>query len=343
MPDALSPATTAAPDPASSLAAFSVDDRGVVVSWTVGAEQILGWSARDVIGREPPVPPPWPQAPSWAPRSVHDDLLDEPRIWPTASGSRLELAISLTRSVDAAGRSTGMMVVARDISVRDRSRAQLEAYARDVRESYGRELQRLAQLEGSYLATVQALATAVEAKDGYTGEHIRRVHALGLLLAAALIPEEVDDPQLSYGFLLHDVGKLSVPDAVLVKPGKLDDEEWQLIRRHPEAGARILRSVPFLDRALDVVLHHHERWDGGGYPSRQRGEQIPTWARIFAVVDTVDAMTSDRPYRAALPLETATRAVLDNAGAQFDPRCAEAFASLDREEILNLLEPHGER
>jgi ribonuclease P protein subunit RPR2 len=228
-------------------------------------------------------------------------------------------------------------------AVREREQAQLLAYAEDVRTSYSRELRRTRELELSYLATVRALAAAVEAKDGYTGGHIQRVHGLGLLLARAVVPEEADDAQLSYGFLLHDIGKLAVPDAVLTKAGALSDEEWATMRSHPEAGVRILSEVAFLDRALDVVLHHHERWDGGGYPRGLAGEQIPIWARIFSVVDTVDAMTSDRPYRAALPLDAALAELRLKSGTQFDPRCVEAFTRLDPEAMRPWLQRAGRR
>jgi HD-GYP domain-containing protein (c-di-GMP phosphodiesterase class II) len=225
---------------------------------------------------------------------------------------------------------------------RELERAQLRAYAQDLRNSYARELRRTQDLKDTYLATVKALAAAVEAKDEYTGGHIQRVHALGLLLAQVVIPQEAGEPQLSYGFLLHDIGKLAVPDAVLNKPGPLDEHEWQLLRQHPEQGARILAAVPFLDRALDVVRHHHERWDGGGYPDGLSGEDIPLWARIFAVVDTVDAVTSDRPYRAGRPLGAAIHELRKEAGTQFDPECVEAFLRVDRASIEALLQERGE-
>jgi HD-GYP domain-containing protein (c-di-GMP phosphodiesterase class II) len=229
---------------------------------------------------------------------------------------------------------------------RDLERAQLRAYAEDVRNSYTRELRRSQELKDTYLATVKALAAAVEAKDDCTGGHIQRVHALGMLLARAVVPQEAGDAQLACGFLLHDVGKLAVPDAVLNKPGPLDADEWALMRQHPEKGAKILSAIPFLDRALDVVRHHHERWDGRGYPAGLRGDEIPLWARIFAVVDTVDAITSDRPYRAARSLEVAIEELRAGCGAQFDPDCVDAFDRLDRQAIDRLLqhrdEPHGE-
>jgi cyclic di-GMP phosphodiesterase len=217
-------------------------------------------------------------------------------------------------------------------------RAQLRAYAADVRNSYLRERRRSQELKDSYLATVKALAAAVEAKDDYTGGHIQRVHGLGLMLAKTVVPDEAADPQLSFGFLLHDIGKLAIADAVLNKPGPLDESEWELMREHPEHGARILAEVAFLDGALDIVRHHHERWDGNGYPDGLRGEEIPLWARIFAVVDTVDAVTSDRPYRPARSLGEALDELHAGAGAQFDPVCVEAFARLDRDSVEELLE-----
>jgi ribonuclease P protein subunit RPR2 len=228
-------------------------------------------------------------------------------------------------------------------SDRDLERAQLRAYAEDVRNSYTRELRRSQELKDSYLATVKALAAAVEAKDDYTGGHIQRVHALGMVLARVVVPGEADDAQLSCGFLLHDIGKLAVPDAVLNKPTSLDEKEWDLIKQHPEQGAKILSAVPFLDRALDVVRHHHERWDGAGYPAGLSGEEIPLWARIFAIVDTVDAVTSARPYRPARPLQAALDELRRGAGTQYDPACVEAFELLDRQVVEALLQHRGER
>ncbi len=219
----------------------------------------------------------------------------------------------------------------------DPGRAQLRAYADDVRKSYVRELRRSRELEETYLATVKVLAAAVEAKDEYTGGHIQRVHDLGLLLADVMLTGE-RDPQFAYGLLLHDIGKLAVPDAVLNKPGPLDDEEWRQVRQHPTQGVRILSGVPFLGGALDVVRHHHERWDGSGYPAGLRGEQIPLWARMFAVVDTVDAVTSDRPYREARPLEAAIDELRQAAGSQFDPACVAAFEQLERRAVKNVLQ-----
>jgi HD-GYP domain-containing protein (c-di-GMP phosphodiesterase class II) len=222
------------------------------------------------------------------------------------------------------------------------ARAQLNRYAIDLRRSYERELQRSRELEERSVATVRALATAVAERDDATGNHIQRVTDLGLLLASDVTREEADDPQLAYGFILHDIGKLAVPDAVLRKPGPLDEDEWVVMKTHPEAGARMLDPLPFLSQARDVVLHHHERWDGRGYPHGLEGEEIPLWARIFAVVDAVDVMTSDRPYRRGRPLQAALEEVRRESGFQFDPRCAAAFLELDVREVARLLQPAEE-
>jgi ribonuclease P protein subunit RPR2 len=202
------------------------------------------------------------------------------------------------------------------------------------------ERQRGKALATSYGVTVEALATAIEAKDLTTGGHIERVRRLGLLLAGEILPRETRDPQMAYGFLLHDIGKLAVPDAILRAPGRLTEEQWTLMRRHPEEGVRMLEHVPFLGRALDVVRYHHERWDGGGYPEGLRGGEIPLWARIFAVVDALDAMTAERPYRAARSYEDALAEIRRNSGSQFDPAVVEALERLDPAVVEPLLEPH---
>jgi ribonuclease P protein subunit RPR2 len=201
------------------------------------------------------------------------------------------------------------------------------------------ERQRAKALATSYGVTVEALAAAIEAKDLTTGGHIERVRRLGLLLAGQIVPRETRDPQMAYGFLLHDIGKLAVPDAILRAPGRLTEEQWALMRRHPDEGVRMLEHVPFLGRALDVVRHHHERWDGGGYPEGLKGEEIPLWARIFSVVDALDAITAERPYRAARSYEEALAEIRLHAGTQFDPAVVEALERIDPAVVAPLLEP----
>jgi ribonuclease P protein subunit RPR2 len=228
-------------------------------------------------------------------------------------------------------------------------RQQLDVYAMDFRSTYRAERDRsqelssaLAELEKTYRATVRGLAIAVEAKDECTGGHLQRVTRYGMMLTELVAPEHTGDPQFEYGFLLHDVGKLTVPDAVLRKPGALCDEEWELIRAHPISGFSILDGIPFLAGAREIVYCHHERWDGTGYPQGLAGDQIPLGAQIFPLCDAFDAMTSDRPYRKALSIEDALAEVRHGAGSQFWPTAVEAFLSIPVATLESVLaESHG--
>ena len=189
----------------------------------------------------------------------------------------------------------------------------------------------LAQLEEAYELTVGALAAALELRDDETGGHARRVAELGLELARVVDPELAADPELRYGFLLHDIGKIGVPDAVLLKPGPLDEDELRQLHVHPVLGEHLVRPIPYLSGvAREVIAYHHERWDGRGYPWRLAGERIPLAARIFAVVDAFDAITSSRPYRAAASAEHAVGEIERQAGTQFDPRVVVAFLPIGR-------------
>jgi HD-GYP domain-containing protein (c-di-GMP phosphodiesterase class II) len=190
----------------------------------------------------------------------------------------------------------------------------------------------LEQLEDSYRTTVYALAAALELKDDDTSGHAERVTHLALELTRRVAPELADDPRLEFGFLLHDIGKIGIRDAILLKPGVLDPAELKEMRDHTRLGERVVEQIPYLDGvALDVVSAHHERWDGSGYPRGLSGAEIPLAARIFAVVDAYDAMTNDRPYRKALTIEAALDEIAREAGAQFDPFVAAEFQALVRE------------
>lgn len=192
--------------------------------------------------------------------------------------------------------------------------------------------QRAQDLHDSYLNTVSSLATALETKDDQTGDHARRVRDYAVCIARSFDPSLLDREGLVFGFLLHDVGKIGIPERILTKPGPLDPGEWEVMRRHPTLGARILDNVTFLQRdATDIVLYHHERWDGGGYPHRLAGEEIPVGARLFSVADTFDAMTSDRPYRKRMPIEVAIKEIDRCSASQFDPVVVDAFKRADRE------------
>jgi len=186
------------------------------------------------------------------------------------------------------------------------------------------------QLNESYATTVRALAAALELRDDETGGHAERVTRLALQLARLIDPGLTADPELEYGFLLHDLGKIGVPDSILLKPGPLTAREQEIMRDHPILGERIVARVPHLrGAARQVVAAHHERWDGTGYPRRLHGLQIPAGARIFAVADAFDAMTHDRPYRAAMKVELAVTEIKRHAGTQFEPLVVEAFLSMD--------------
>jgi HD-GYP domain-containing protein (c-di-GMP phosphodiesterase class II) len=199
----------------------------------------------------------------------------------------------------------------------------------DERRQRRRAEQALHQLEASYAATVRALAATLELRDDVSGGHADRVASLGLRFSQRVAPRLAEEPTLEYGFLLHDLGKVGVPDAVLLKPGRLDDEELAQMRRHTVLGEEIVSHVPYLgDLARQVVGSHHERWDGTGYPRGLKEQEIPLPARIFALVDAFDAMTHDRPYRRALPLEEARRELESGAGGQFDPNLSPAFVGL---------------
>jgi HD-GYP domain-containing protein (c-di-GMP phosphodiesterase class II) len=208
---------------------------------------------------------------------------------------------------------------------RERER-QMERYASDLSDTFRAERRRSDELQASYVATVRALTNAVEARDAYTGKHAERVAAYGLELARRISEALAADPQTEFGFLLHDVGKVAIPDVVLHKTSNLTPDEEALMRRHPEIGEDIVSHVEFLTTAAQTVRHHHERFDGSGYPDGLAGAEIPLAARIFAVADALDAMTTDRPYRPGASFSDARREISAGAGRQFDP---EVVAVLD--------------
>ncbi len=205
---------------------------------------------------------------------------------------------------------------------------QLERYAADLRETFKQERARSQELQRSYMATVRALSNAVEARDAYTGKHAERVAAYGMEIARELRIPLADAPGTEFGFLLHDVGKVAIPDAILYKAGSLTENERALMAQHPLIGADIIRGIEFLGEAANVVRSHHERWDGRGYPDGLAGERIPIAARVFAVADVLDALTSDRPYRPASPLSVAREMIVAESGSHFDPRVIEAFSAI---------------
>jgi putative two-component system response regulator len=193
-----------------------------------------------------------------------------------------------------------------------------------------RELQKaLFKLDQTYLFTLRALVVALDTRDEETQGHSLRVVKYTLKLAELMgIKDEQQLKVIEYGALLHDIGKIGIPDAILRKPGNLTPEEWEVMKTHPWIGFKILHKIEFLEEASQIVLHHHEKLDGSGYPDGLRGKDIPLGSRIFAVADTLDAMTSERSYRKALSFEMASEELKKMSGLQFDARVVEAFLSI---------------
>ncbi|HEX8339351.1 MAG TPA: HD domain-containing phosphohydrolase [Tepidisphaeraceae bacterium] len=198
-------------------------------------------------------------------------------------------------------------------------------------------------VRGLMMGLLHSLVSAVDAKDTYTCGHSERVALIGREIAVnAGLPQPIIERTYMAG-LLHDVGKIGVPEHVLQKPGKLDDQEFALMKQHPEIGGRILRDVKQLEDVLPGVLHHHERYDGRGYPSKLAGEAIPLLGRIICLADSFDAMTSNRTYRRALPFEVAMVEIKNSAGAQFDPQLTEAFIRIGEPRLRELTSGHHEQ
>jgi len=205
-------------------------------------------------------------------------------------------------------------------------RRQLLIERREYQELLERRVEEATRdLHEAYRATLEALGSALDSRDVGTESHSRRVHGYALATARAYGVPEADIPDLEHGVLLHDIGKIGIPDAILLKPGPLTPEEWKTMRRHPEIGKRLIENVPFLFGAIPIIYCHHEKWDGSGYPRALQGEEIPVGARIFSVVDAFDAMTFDRPYSKAVPFQAAFTEITRCSGSHFDPTVVDAF------------------
>ncbi|MDD2897071.1 MAG: response regulator [Desulfuromonadaceae bacterium] len=186
------------------------------------------------------------------------------------------------------------------------------------------------ELSNAYDNTLTALVKALDAREKEVGSHSERVMNYASFLGGKVGISGRELQELSKGALLHDIGKIGISDNILLKPGPLDDDEWVEMRKHPQVGYAILSEIDFLKIPADIILSHHERFDGSGYPKKLVGEQIPIGSRIFALVDTLDAMTSDRPYRKALPFSAVAAEVLKYRGSQFDPAIVDLFLAIPR-------------
>jgi hypothetical protein len=211
----------------------------------------------------------------------------------------------------------------------DASAHQIEVLTTFAHNAHSR-IQLAAKLECHYTETIEALVSALEARDPHTEAHAGRIRDMATALAVALQVDFEERRAVKLGAILHDVGKIGISDSILMKPGPLTEEEWAIMRSHPEIGERMLAGIDFLSSALPVIRHHHERWGGGGYPDGLAGERIPLGARIVAVCDSFDAMTSDRPYRRAMTVPEACAELARCSGAQFDPRCVAMLTQIVR-------------
>jgi putative nucleotidyltransferase with HDIG domain len=191
------------------------------------------------------------------------------------------------------------------------------------------------ELSLAYDATIEGLSHALDLRDKETKEHTLRVTNITMKLATRLGVGEADLIHIRRGAVLHDIGKVALPDKILFKPGPLLDEEWKIMRRHPEIAVELLSPVNYLAPALKIPHWHHEKWDGTGYPDRLRGEQIPFPARLFALADVYDALISNRPYRSAWSKKDAVKYIESQSGMHFDPKIVPEFLTMVNETAFN--------
>ena len=223
--------------------------------------------------------------------------------------------------------------------LRERARAQeiLERRVAEQTEQLRQQSQQLATMLGrvkvNYQATLRALEASLDVRDQSAPGHCRRVAKLAVYLARRMGVAGDDLVALEHGARLHDIGKMGVPDDILMKPGPLTDPEWVMMRRHPEIGCQIVGHIDFLQNALPIIRHHHERYDGLGYPDGLKGNEIPLLARIFCVVDAFDALTHARPYNEVLSVQAALDSLQSDSGALYDPRVVDAFDAMLRAKV----------
>ena len=271
---------------------------------------------------------------AWIPVKQNNQIVGGVVVWrdmTAIDAAMMRIQVMVTGIILAA--TVLLWLILRGVYVR--SSKQIVAQAKDLTRA-------VVDRDRTYDATLTALANALDVRDSETGGHSDRVLQYMELLIEEIGGDTGSNQMLRRGALLHDIGKIGVPDNILRKPAALSDAEWTVMKRHPEFGARIVAGIPFLEDVARIVRHHHERWDGRGYPDGLAGEDIPLGARIFAVADSFDAMTSDRPYRRAMTIEDACAEVARCRGTQFDPTVADAFARIGHERLARVAEeaPH---
>jgi len=299
---------------AAPLAIDMVDTEGRVKLWSPAAEQLFDWKADEVIGR------PLPSVPEELQPEVSEQIrnellgathygLETRRL--RKDGSLVDVQLWTSPLHDFERKIIGSVGILTDITERKRAERQIQTLN--------------AELLIAYDETLEGWARALDLRDKNTEDHSVRVMDLTMDLARAMGISELDMIHIRRGALLHDIGKMGVPDAILLKPGPLTKEEWQVMRKHPVFAYDLLSNIPFLRPALDIPFYHHEKWDGSGYPRGLSGEQIPLAARIFSIVDVWDALGSDRPYRKKWTKGKILEYIRKEAGIRFDPEIVRLF------------------
>ena len=312
-------------------AALQAAANGVVITngqgeieWVNGAfSELTGFSAQEALGRNPRELMKSGAHPADFYRSMWDTILAG-RVWHgevvncRRDGSMYDEEQTITPVYDRQGHLTHFIAIKQDVTERKRRADELAALHEETQ-------RRALDLELAYETTIEGWSRALDLRDKETEGHTQRVTDVTMRLARAAGMPELDLIHLRRGALLHDIGKMGIPDGILLKPGKLTDEELVIMRRHPQYARELLWPIEFLRPALDVPFSHHEKWDGTGYPQGLAGDAIPFAARLFSVVDVWDALRSNRPYRAGWPEEKVLAYLRECAGTHFDPRVVDAF------------------
>lgn len=257
---------------------------------------------------------------------MNDRTGTDPEAAAALTGKQIERFTRELRGLRAAERSSLLEAAAAENSIKQLLEQNILTI-KELKVAYFQEKARRAELEGAYLSTVRMLASAIEVRDGYTGGHILRVAKYSKAIGAQMALSVQSLTDLEFAATLHDLGKIGIPDAILGGTRALNDAEQTLMRQHPAIGAALLREVPALERLADIVIAHHERWDGYGYPSGLKEEAIPLLSRIVSVADALDAITTARSYRQAEGLPEAMAEITRSAGTSFDPQVVSALAA----------------
>lgn len=303
-----------------------LDRDGIIKNWSLFTERILGWKREEVL--EKPIDLVTFRNDNFSKlfdRALNGEIITNAELRCKRKDEReVELEVAISPVHNTARSILYILLMVSDITERKRLERENTQHLITITKLYN-------ELQKAYDATIESWGKALELRDKETEGHTERVVELTIKLARRFGLREDEIINIRRGSFLHDIGKLSIPDAILLKPGKLNEEEWEIIKQHPELAYNALSSIEYLKPSLDIPYCHHEKWDGTGYPRRLKGEEIPLSARIFAVVDVWDALTSDRPYRPAWSREDALRYIKEQTGKHFDPKVVEVFLEIIKE------------